>query len=144
MSHKYRNIGDIQSPSVAAIGLTAAALTANGNKVSVPVPAGAIIIAASVAVHTLFAGTTTTANVGDADDPDRYGTAALATVGLRTLTPTGFKIVNGGNVELSGLAGLTAGEATLILQYVVPGRGSEYTSGNFPAPSEPANPGPNY
>ena len=147
MSRMYAGYAEIQHPSVMTIALTAAALIANDNKVDLDLPDGAIITRAQVAVHALFAGTTTTAKLGDAVEDDRYGTAALNTVGIKALTPTGFKhggdaATKGKPLTLSGVAGLTAGDATLIIEYIVPGRGGHYTTGNASAPSAPPRPGP--
>lgn len=93
-------------------------------------PGNAVVVDGGLNVQTAWdSGTTATIDIGDADDPDRYFAAVnLAATGYTAASITGDQMdvpteVTGTLAE-DGTAA-EAGEALLIIGYVVEGRGGE-------------------
>ena len=95
----------------------------------IPLPVGATLISGEVVTDTSFTGATAVnVIVGDATSTNRYlGTTDKITAGRTALVPTGFKST-GEAIRLTvtpTVAALTAGKATLRVQYTIEGRANE-------------------
>lgn len=108
--------------------------TGAAEQAAIQLPAGAVIVGGSAFVTTAFdAGTTATLTVGDADDKDRYTSAALdvSAEGAEALGPTGYAMPVEGDLLVtyaSTGSAATEGELRLVIQYIVLGR-TEFTQG---------------
>lgn len=90
----------------------------------IELPAGAVVTGGSVIVTEVFnAATTATLGLGDSVDPDRYTPTPLdvSTLGAKALLPTGFVMLNKGDIlatyASTGIAA-TTGELLLVVEYL--------------------------
>jgi hypothetical protein len=92
-------------------------------------PANARVVGGEIVVDTAWDATTTTLDVGDGADPDRYTAAPVnLQVAARTaLTLTGFKYTETDQVdfELVVTGTATTGQALVRIEYIVEGRAHE-------------------
>lgn len=97
-------------------------------------PPGAIVIGGAVKIETAFAGSTSTIDIGDSDDPDRYTETAPVDLTDVDAPATGFdmlgdhKVYNGSQalrITIANGGALSAGKAHVIVNFIVPGRSSE-------------------
>jgi hypothetical protein len=97
-------------------------------------PPGAIVIGGVVKVETVAAGGTSTIDIGDSDDEDRYTETAAVDLADPDAPATGFeqlgdhKVYTGAQairITIANSAGLTALKAHVVVNFVVPGRASE-------------------
>ncbi|MGH8443782.1 MAG: hypothetical protein ACREVL_00890 [Solimonas sp.] len=118
-----------QEPLTALLNLNFADPTTYGTaENAIEVPQNAILIGGGVTVVTAWnSATTATLKLGDAADDDRYTSSAidLKTAGYTPLTLTGYKHTVAeflkALVAQTGAAA-TAGDARLVVTYVVEGR----------------------
>lgn len=93
-------------------------------------PGDAVVISGELTIQTAWdSGTSAALDVGDSDTADRYAAAVdLTTTGRTALTLSGYQTTIPGDI-LGTLAedgtAAEAGEAVLIVGYVVEGRGNE-------------------
>jgi hypothetical protein len=104
---------------------------ANGEAVALTgLPGNAVVVGGELIVQTAWdSETSAELDIGDAATDDRYGDGIdLKTLGRTALTLDGYQMVTPGDI-LGTLAEVgdaaTEGEALLIVQYVVEGRGGE-------------------
>ena len=92
-------------------------------------PANAIPLRGQIIVSTAFNGTTPTVAVtGETSTATYVAAASLSAVGVVALTVTPSKLLTGDVVAFAPNAGAqasTAGSATLIMEYLISGRGHE-------------------
>lgn len=89
-------------------------------------PIGAVVVDGHLVTETAFDTASYAVTVGDAAVANRY----LASVdrkgaGVSALTATGFRVDGPVRLSVTNADVCTAGKATLRVQYVVPGRGTE-------------------
>lgn len=95
----------------------------------IQVPEGATVIGGFINVKTAFDSTTSDAlDIGDGDDIDRYTATPidLQSTGVTALDITGYQYTSQDDIDVQWTAGstgtATAGEAEIVVQYVVDGR----------------------
>lgn len=100
----------------------------------ITLPPGAIVIGGAVKVETAAAGNTSTVDVGDSDDTDRYTETNPIDLADADAPVTGFDLlgdhkVYAGNqavrITLTNGGALSAGRFHVIVNFIVPGRTSE-------------------
>jgi hypothetical protein len=123
-----------QYESVAMLMLDYTQVTATTPMDAVDIPGGAIITGGEIDVITPFAPNVSM-NLGDAANPTRYASGvALQTAGRTELTLSGYQHARPERLQaVFSAAGPTAGQAFVIVRYVVPGR-SHYSQGEDGAP----------
>lgn len=95
--------------------------------VTIPLPVGAVVVGGYIARTEAFDAATYDITIGDADDDDRYlAEADLKAVGTTPLLTPGY-VSEGQNIEVIITAAdpCTAGEAILVVEYIVDGRADE-------------------
>ena len=97
-------------------------------------PPGAIVIGGVVKVETLAAGSTSTVDIGDSDDTDRYTETGAIDLTDADAPASGFeqlgdhKVYSGAQairLTIANGGALTAGKAHVVVNMIVPGRVNE-------------------
>ena len=95
----------------------------------IQVPEGAIVVGGFINVKTAFDSTTSDAlDIGDGGDDDRYTATPidLQSTGVTALDITGYQYTAEDNIDVEWTTGstgtATAGEAEIVVQYIVNGR----------------------
>jgi len=97
-------------------------------------PPGSIVIGGVVKVETAAVGSTSTVDVGDSDQTDRYTETAAIDLTDVDAPATGFdqlgvhKVYNGSQavrITMANGGALSAGKFHVIVNLIVPGRGNE-------------------
>ena len=101
---------------------TAADLDGTNPVVAARLPRNAVILRGHVAVSTAFSAGTV--NVGTEADADALGALNLATTGVKPLTTSGLE-VGYTDIKFTPSAAMTAGEGTLVIEYIITGRANE-------------------
>lgn len=97
-------------------------------------PPGAIVIGGAVKIETVAAGNTSTIDIGDSDDTDRYTETNPVDLADADAPVTGFdqlgdhKVYSGSQairITIANGGALTGGRFHVIVNFIVPGRSSE-------------------
>lgn len=119
----------VQYPLVAVIDFTFADLASGVAKKAMSIPLGAIVTGGAVKVTTAWnSGTSAVLDVGGDVADDLATDLDLKTAGVKALETPYAKVSTAGNISVTLTAvgtAATAGAATLIVEYVVPGRANE-------------------
>lgn len=100
----------------------------------ITMPPGSMVIGGRVLVETAAAGNTSTVDIGDSDDPDRYTETAAIDLADPDAPASGFEMLGDGKVydgtqalrlTFANGGALSAGKAHVIVTFIMTGRINE-------------------
>lgn len=100
----------------------------------ITMPPNSVVIGGRVIVKTIASGGTSTIDIGDSDDENRYTETAPINLADADAPATGFDMLGDGKqytgnqairITIANGATITATDAIVVVNYVVPGRSSE-------------------